>query len=47
MNEFLDKQASPKNGDKKTEKDGTTYVFRYGSWIKEKKKPEKKSLYNN
>jgi hypothetical protein len=46
MPEFLDQQSSPKNGDKKTEKDGTTFVFRYGSWIKEKKKIEKKSYYS-
>jgi hypothetical protein len=41
----IEKQASPKNGDTKIEKDGTTFVFRYGSWIKQKKKPEKKSHY--
>lgn len=46
MAETFEKPKYPKNGDTKTDKDGTKYVFRYGTWFKQKLKPEKKSLYS-
>ena len=45
MVEVMDKPNSPKNGDTKIEKDGTKYIFRNGSWVKQKSKPEKKSMF--